>query len=270
MIARQFARDRMSGPGSAAALLAVANLMTPVGAWAEGVGFAVETGAEYTTGDYGGDQTVEELYIPVTATLDLDRVAFRLTIPFLSVKAPELSLIDGPDGQPIVGDGPMTTSSGIGDVLVAVTVYDVLVSQGGELALDLTGKIKFGTADADDGLGTGEQDYVVQADWFGFFSRFTAMGTAGYSFRGDPAGYDLRDTFHVSLGGSYPMRDRLTCGAFFDYRESSVPASDAAQELTGWMSTVVGSRARADIYLIAGFGDSSPDWGAGFSFRTMF
>jgi hypothetical protein len=254
----------------AAALFAVANLVAPVGAWAEGVGFILDAGAEYTTGDYGGDQSVDELYLPITATLDLERVAFRLTVPFLSVKAPALTVIDGPDGQPIVGDGPMVTSSGIGDVLAAVTVYDALVSKDGDFALDLTGKIKFGTADAEEGLGTGEQDYVLQADWFRFFSRFTAMGTAGYSLRGDPIAYDLRDTFHVSLGGSYPLRDRLTCGAFYDYRESSVQNSDAAQELTGWVATGIGTRARADFYVIAGFGDSSPDWGAGLSFRTTF
>jgi len=254
----------------AAALLAAATLFTPAGARAEGVEVSVDAGAEYTTGDYGGDQSVDEFYVPVTATLDLDRVAFRLTVPFLSVKAPALSVIDGPDGQPIVGDGPTVTSSGIGDVQAAVTVYDVLVSKDGDLALDLTGKIKFGTADADEGLGTGEQDYILQADWFRFFSRFTAMGTAGYSFRGDPVGYDLRDTFHVSLGGSYPLQDRVSCGAFYDYRESSVQDSEAAQELTGWVSTGFGARARADFYVIAGFSDSAPDWGAGFSFRTTF
>lgn len=254
----------------AAILFAAAGLTAPVGAWAEGARFSVDAGAEYTTGDYGGDKSVDEFYLPVTATVDLDRVAFRLTVPFLSVQAPELTVINGPDGQPIVGEGPMVTSSGIGDVQAAVTVYDVLVSKGGEFALDLTGKIKFGTADADAGLGTGEQDYALQADWFRFFSRFTAMGTAGYFVRGDPADYDLSDTFYASLGGSYVLQDRLSCGAFYDYRESSVQGSDAAQELSGWVSSGIGARGRADFYVIAGFGDSSPDWGVGLSFRTTF
>jgi hypothetical protein len=254
----------------AAILLAASGLTAPAGTRAEGARFSVDAGAEYTTGDYGGDKSVDELYLPLTATLDLDRVALHLTVPFISVRAPEMTVIDGPDGQPIVGEGPMVTSSGIGDVQAAVTVYDVLVSKGGDFALDLTGKIKFGTADADAGLGTGEQDYALQADWFRFFPRFTAMGTAGYFLRGDPAGYDLNDTFYASLGGSYALRDRLSCGAFYDYRESSVQDSDAAQELSGWVSTGIGKRGRAEFYVIAGIGDSSPDWGAGLSFRATF
>ena len=254
----------------AAILLAAAGLTASVEAWAEGARISVDAGAEYTSGDYGGDQSIDELYMPVTAILDLDRVAFQLTVPFLSVRAPEFTVIDGPDGQPIVGEGPMRTSSGIGDVQAAVTVYDVLVSKGGDFALDLTGKIKFGTADADAGLGTGEQDYALQADWFRFFSQFTVMGTAGYFVRGDPEDYDLNDTFYASLGGSYALKDRLSCGAFYDYRESSVQGSDAAQELSGWVSTGIGARGRADFYVIAGIGDSSPDWGVGLSFRTTF
>jgi hypothetical protein len=254
----------------AAALFAVVNLAASGGAWAEDAHFSLGAEAEYTTGDYGGDKSVDEFYLPVTATLDLDRVEFRVTVPFLSVRAPELTTIDGPDGQPIVGEGPMVTSSGIGDIQAAVTVYDVLVSSDGNFALDLTGKVKFGTADADEGLGTGEQDYALQADWFRFFSRFTAMGTAGYALRGDPEGYDLRDTFYASLGGSYALQDRVSCGAFYDYRESSVQGSDAAQELTGWVSTGVGARGRAELYVIAGIGDSSPDWGGGLSFRMTF
>ena len=93
----------------AAILFAAASLTAPVGAWAEGARFSVDAGAEYTTGDYGGDESVDELYLPVTGTLDLDRIAFHLTVPFLSVRAPELTVIDGPDGQPIVGEGQMVT-----------------------------------------------------------------------------------------------------------------------------------------------------------------
>lgn len=252
--------------GVAAALA----LMTTPTAWPRDAHFELGVGAEYTTGEYGGDAPVDEFYVPVTATLDLDRVALRLTVPFLSVRAPELTMIDGPDGQPIVGEGPTVTTSGVGDVVAAVTLYDAFVTRNGDFALDLTGKVKFGTADADEGLGTGADDYSLQADWFRFFDQFTLMGTAGYSLRGDPQGYDLGDTFYASLGGSYALGRRLSCGAFFDYREAAVIGSESAQELSGWISTGVGDHGRAELYVIGGFGDGSPDWGAGLSFRTRF
>jgi hypothetical protein len=49
-----------------------------------------------------------------------------------------------------------------------------------------------------------------------------------------------------------------------------VPDSDALQELSAWMSTRLGDKGRAQFYVLAGFGDSSPDWGAGLSFSTSF
>jgi hypothetical protein len=251
-------------------LAAVASAAWPGRAVAESPRFSLGVGAEYTTGDYGGDESVDEFYVPVTGTLDLERVTLRLTVPFLSVRAPELTTISGPDGQPIIGEGPIVTESGLGDILASATVFDVLSSSNGDLAMDLTGKIKFGTADEEKGLGTGEQDYSLQADVFRFFDKATLMGTAGYAFRGDPGSYDLDDTLFVSAGASYATSEATSISAFFDFREASVPGSDSLQELSAWVSTRLGANGRAQFYVLAGFGDSSPDWGGGLSFSTRF
>jgi len=252
-------------------VLALALVVVPAGAQADDPRFTLGAGAEYTTGDYGGDESVDEVYVPVMATLELQRVSFRLTVPYLSVRAPELTTISGPDGQPIVGEGPRVTESGLGDVIASVTVFDVLSAAGGDVALDLTGKVKFGTADVDKGLGTGEQDYSLQADLYRFFERSTLMGTAGYVLRGDPEAYDLEDTFFASVGASRVIGDGgLRLGAFFDFREASVPDSDALQELSAWASTRLGKNGRMQFYVLAGFGDSSPDWGGGLSFSGSF
>ena len=249
---------------------AVATTLLPRSARAEDPLFTLGVGAEYTTGDYGGDESVDEFYVPVSATLELERVALRLTVPFLSVRAPELTTISGPDGEPIVGTGPRTTESGLGDVLASITVFDVLTGAGGDLALDLTGKVKFGTADEDKGLGTGEQDYSLQADVYRFFEHSTLMGTLGYSKRGDPAGYDLDDTLFASLGATWAVAEGVRLGAFYDFRQASVPGSDDLHEVSGSLLTRVGEHARAQVYMLAGFSDSSPDWGGGVSLSASF
>jgi hypothetical protein len=251
-------------------LAAIAIASLPGVTAAEAPRFRLGVGAEYTTGDYGGDESVDEFYVPVTGTLDFERVAFRVTVPFLSMRAPEFTTISGPDGQPIVGEGPIVTESGLGDILASATVFDVLANSDGDFALDLTGKIKFGTADEEKGLGTGEQDYSLQADVFRFFDKATLMGTAGYAFRGDPESYDLDDTLFGSVGASFAVSDAASIGAFFDFREASVPDSDSLQELSTWVSTRLGANGRAQFYVLAGFGDSSPDWGGGLSFSTRF
>lgn len=237
---------------------------------AEDTGFSLAVGAEYTSGDYGGEQSVDDVYVPVTGRYETQRLAFRLTVPFLGVRAPEGTYTEGPDGQPIIGEGPTVTESGIGDVLASVTVYDVLVSGSGNVALDLTGKVKFGTADVDKGLGTGEPDFTLQADVFRFFDRFTAVGTLGYTMRGDPDEVDLEDALFVSVGGTLGVASGTRVGLFYDFRQASLPDSDDIQELTASLLQSVGDDWRLQGYLIAGFSDSSPDWGAGVSVIYSF
>jgi hypothetical protein len=102
--------------------------------------------------------------------------------------------------------------------------------------MDLTGKVKFGTADVDKGLGTGENDYTVQADFYKFVDRFTWLGSVGYVFRGDPPAIDLNNAVKASLGGTCRFTPDVMAGLFFDYRESAIPGNDSIQELSGFVS----------------------------------
>ena len=171
--------------------------------------FTLSAGAEYTTGTYGGDTDIEDLYVPFKATLDFRRVSFRLTVPHLSVRAPEGTVITGPGGEPVPGTGDIVTNSGIGDVIGSVTVYDVVRNRRLGFAMDLTGKVKFGTADADKGLGTGENDFTVQADFLKFADRITWIASIGYKFRGQPPDAVLDDAFLASAGGAYITGETL-------------------------------------------------------------
>jgi hypothetical protein len=42
------------------------------------------------------------------------------------------------------------------------------------------------------------------------------------------------------------------------------------QELSAWVSTRMGDHSSAQAYVLAGFGDSSPDLGCGLSFDVRF
>jgi hypothetical protein len=224
--------------------------------------FSLSAGAEYTTGTYGGDADIEDFYVPLKATVDYRRLSFRLTVPYLSVRAPEGTVITGPGGEPIPGTGDIVTNSGIGDVIGSVTVYDVIRNRRLGFAMDLTGKVKFGTADVDKGLGTGENDFTVQADFLKFTDSITWVGSLGYKFRGQPPGASLDDAFLASAGGIYKFSDDTRAGMFFDYRESSIGA-DAAQELSLFVSNRVSADWKLQAYVFKGFSDSSADWGGG-------
>lgn len=230
---------------------------------------SLSVGTEYTTGQYGGDVDIEDIYVPLTATVDYRRLTFRLTVPYLSVNAPEGTIISDPGGEPLPGGGELTTESGLGDIIGSVTLYDVISNRRLGLTMDLTGKVKFATADEDKGLGTGENDYTVQADFFKFAEQLTLLGSVGYRFRGDPTEYDLRDTLIASAGGIYNFAPDLKGGLIFDYRESSISGSDSVQELTGFVSRRLSENWRLQMFLLTGFTDSSPDWGGGFQFKRV-
>ena len=222
----------------------------------------ISAGVEFTSGTYGGDVDIEDTYIPLTTTIDNGRFTFRLTMPYLSMTAPEGTILD-PGGVPLPGTGELITESGLGDIIGSVTIYNVIDSQRLDLVMDLTGKIKFGTADEDKGLGTGENDFSVQADFFKFADQLTLVGSVGYKFRGDPAEYDLDNVLMASIGSIYRFTPEVNGGLFFDYRESAISGTDSVQELSAFVSRRITDDWRLQLYVLTGFTDSSPDWGGG-------
>jgi hypothetical protein len=226
--------------------------------------FTLSAGMDFTSGRYGGDVDIDDFYLPLTATANRARISYRLTVPYLSVRGPEGTLIYDPGAEPQPGSGDIVTESGLGDIIGSVTVYDVFSNPRLGLAIDLTGKIKFGTADEEKGLGTGQNDYSVQADFYKFAEKLTILGSVGYKFRGDPTDVELNDVVTASLGGIYKFTPDVRGGLVFDYRESSISGNDAVQELTGFVSRRINEHWQLQFYALAGFSDSSPDMGVGF------
>lgn len=228
--------------------------------------FQVSVGTEFATGEYGGDRSVDELYVPVTGWYRTDRISLRLTVPYLRVDGPAGTIIEGPGGQPIPGDGPDVTESGLGDVVLGMTLYDAWNNRNGDLALDLGGSVKLGTADEDKGLGTGQTDFTLQADLLKFLPGFTAIGTVGYVFRGDPDAFTLDDGMIASVGGfSNAGSGGMQVGAFLDYRQASYEFNDDRLEalgMLGWRMKGWGAFLTASV----GLSDSAPDWSLGLTF----
>ena len=250
------------------AIAAFVLLSTDGAAQDTGADLHFSTGVEYSTGQYGGPDDIDELYVPFTLRAGFDGVGLRLTVPWLNVTAPNDAFIGDADSEPLPGNGATVSTSGLGDVLGAVTFYDLYVSDKAGVVVDATGKIKFGTADAREGLGTGENDYTVQFDAYQFFDRLTLHAVAGYRFRGDPPGVDLNDVFLASAGGAYlASRDSLV-GIYFDYRQSAIGGIDDIQELSGFASFRLSKAWRMELYVFTGLTDSSTDFGGGILFST--
>jgi hypothetical protein len=240
------------------ALLAVCN----TSAAADNSTLKLSTGAEYITGDFGGTEPVEQLYIPVTTRYTTKRYSFRLTVPYISLTAPTGTVQS--DGTILPGTGPIVTESGMGDVIAGVTYRDAFNSEvASDVAIDFTAKVKFGTADVDKGLGSGENDYTIQTELYKFLDRIMLFGILGYKFRGDPPGVDLNNSLIAYMGGNYRLTPAFRTGVDFYYQEALFSGADDQVELSAFLGYKLSNTQYLRSYLIKGFGDASPDWGVG-------
>lgn len=220
------------------------------------------TGAEYITGNFGGTESVDQLYIPVTTRYTTKRYSFRLTIPYIRLTAPTGTV--GSDGVIIPGTGPIITESGIGDVIAGATYRDAFNTEAhSDVAIDFTAKVKFGTADEDKGLGSGENDYTIQTELYNFRDRLTLFGILGYKFRGDPPGVNLNDSMLALMGGNYRLSSAYRTGLDLYYQEALFSGADDPMELSAFLGYSLSKTQYLRSYLIKGFSDASPDWGVG-------
>src|SRR5688572_6853119 len=169
-------------------------------------------GLHYSQGEYGTPDTTRITSLQATGRYDLDRWIFKLTLPYLYVSG----------GQNVVpGIGAVNRSrgtssaSGMGDVVAAAT-WNAHYDPQSMLGLDLTGKVKLGTADERKGLGTGENDFSFGADLYKSIERMTLFAGLGYTLFGDPPGFRLNDGFYWSLGASWKLPPRESVGVSLD------------------------------------------------------
>lgn len=225
----------------------------------------ISTGFDYSSGDYGESQDTDITYIPVTVRYLKDPWLFKLTVPWIRIKGPGGVIGGGPDGPVVTGGGSQArrTESGLGDVVASVGyALPGLMQQG--TFVEFTGKVKFGTADEDEQLGTGENDYTFQVDVAQQFGAFTPFGTLGYRKTGDSNEFDLEDVFFVSLGAGYKFTPATSAGLIYDFREASSSTSEDPQEIVGYVSHKLSDLWALTAYAATGFSDGSPDANIGF------
>lgn len=220
-----------------------------------GVGF------DYSRGDYGFPQSTEVFSIPLNLSLDKDRWAFKATLPFITIKGPA-SVVTGTGAASGAPARPTTKSeSGVGDAMLSATYHARPVP--GELNVDFTGRVKFGTADEDKGLGTGETDYYGQIDLYQNFGTITPFGTVGYRVLGTNATFQLKDGMYASAGAAFRVSPKTVVGAAYDWRSRIIEGAQNGTDAIAFVSTNPNDRWNVLGYLLTGFNDASPDYGVG-------
>jgi hypothetical protein len=244
--------------------------------------YSFGTGAEYTRGDYGTGSDTSALYVPFTLGYSAEAYGWSLTVPYLSVTGtgevaysrtgvreptqPPTTTTSGPGA----GTGSTSTTtkehteSGLGDVTLSAS-YRPLPGGAKKTSLAITAKIKFATADENRNLGTGENDYALQLE----LGRERMYGYLGYMLIGDTATTDYNDIVYGAIGMSAPA-GRWDIGGEYYAEQAVLEGIDAVSELSVSAGREMGEDNWLKLYLIKGFTDSSPDWGAGVGIRHYF
>lgn len=247
-------------------------------------------GANYFSGKYGTTATTDIWSVPLVFGYDSGPWHFKLTVPYIQVTGtgdvlPGVGKVQntnplglgGGRGNPLMGGGGNTTStsptsttaSGLGDV-VAQASYSVFYDKTSRFGMDLGTKIKFGTADANKGLGTGQNDYGLNLLAYKGWGSWTVFGGMGYTHYGSSQYIKLKNGGDANAGFSFKLSDTDNLGAYYYYRQRISDFGYQQSEVSGFWNHKITSKARLQAYVLTGFTNGSPDWGGGASLKWSF
>jgi hypothetical protein len=252
--------------------------------------FSIGTGANYSSGKYGTATTTDIWSVPFTAAYQTDRWTFKVTVPYTGIRGA---------GNVIPGTGPVnnsnplgrglghvlgggsnpggstsattaaTSASGLGDV-VASAGYTVLSSTDRSFGLDLTGKVKFGTADVNKGLGTGQNDYGLSLDSYKVFGQWTPFGGVGWMSYGSSQYIKLKNGFNANAGVDYRVAGNDHVGMYYSYRQRIAVGGATQSEVATYWNHKFSDSFRLQGYALGGMANGSPDYGVGASVNYTF
>lgn len=250
------------------------------------------SGFNYSSGDYGTSATTKIRTVPLDLGYENGPLTLKLTIPYVDVSGPS-NVIPGVGavkntnlrtraaslGLPFFGGpggGTSTTTAqasgsarGLGDI-VAFASYNVYANADAQFGIDLAGRIKFGTADADKGLGTGENDYGAEVDMYKKFDKVILFGGAGYTKMGSSQYIKLNNVANANAGVSYKFDEADLAGVLFDYHQRASDLSASRREVTLFYNHGFAKAWKTQLYALKGFADGSPNWGAGATLAYSF
>jgi hypothetical protein len=224
-------------------------------------------GVHHSSGDYGTGTTTRITTLAGTARYEAGPWIYKATVPYIKVTG-ENAVIPG-FGRVRGRTGRTRSESGLGDIILSAT-YAAYYDRASTLGIDVTGKLKLGTADEAKGLGTGEHDVAFLVDAYRTFDRVTGFGGVGYHILGDSPALPLDNVWSANLGASYKLDERDSAGAMLEGRQRVAPGGAPQRELTGFFVRKLDRFWKGQAYALIGLANGSPDWGAGLSLARPF
>lgn len=221
----------------------------------------------YSYGKFGTDTTSEFIYAPFSIRRFFSKGDITLVIPSVTVITDRRTTIVGNTAFQTETEtaGEKVTATGLGDVILRGRYY-LVEEQDYVPLIAVTARFKFPTANASQGLGTGEFDHrygvevskFIGASWLIFLD-------GGYTFIGDPDRADgsgtlgLRNQYWYDVGIGYYVTKDLLPSVFFEEYQSLVPGLPNARDVLFSSSYRMSPAWRFNVGVTIGLSDGAPD-----------
>lgn len=249
---------------------------SPVLAWgpAQATGqFTIGDLPAFYQGSFGTNSNLNIFYNSTYFQYQNSTLRLKLTVPELSVSGlPNGATLSGGGvasrGQPSTGTH---SASGIGDIWLAAH-YTAIQNQGLAPSIVPFAKVKFGTASASQGLGTGRNDYefgVGLNDNIG--TRIFPFAHLAYRIVGNPPGDNLQNIWTYNLGSSFEVTPRNIFTTMFSGAQSEQPGySGPADLILAWNYNLTPAGSGIQLFVDKGLTNGSPDYGIGLGGQYVF
>lgn len=251
------------------ALLVAVSFLALAGTAQAEVRLSFSTGVDYSSGEYGGEETTEVVAIPFGARLSVDDWTFRASSSYLEVTGPADISEDGETGEGagiVMRDG---SERGLGDTTISVERAFRRIG-GSPAYVEVSGRARLPSGDEKRGLGVGTVDYAVVTEVGVSGDAGGAYVSTGYRFLGQrDDGPERQDGMQAGVGFWLPAGNRVRVGAFGNWREASVDGNDDPASAGAYVSYRMSERLRVTFTGSGGLSDASPDYVAGIRFNWL-
>ncbi len=259
----------MNGWASKFALVVAVSFLALAGTAQAEVRLSFTTGVDYSSGEYGSEETTEVISVPFGVRLSVDDWTFRASSSYLDVTGPADISEDGETGEGsgiVVREG---SERGIGDTNISVEKAFRRIG-GSDAYVEVSARARLPSGDETRGLGVGTVDYALVTEVGFSGDGGGAYVSAGYRFLGQrDDGPQREDGMQAGVGFWLPAGSRARVGAFGNWREASVEGNDDPATAGAYVSYRMSERLRVTFTASGGLSDASPDYVAGIRFNWL-
>ncbi len=226
-------------------------------------GWTLSTSFSYNNGYYIYNKAVQTYYMNLGMRYNSGNLMISGYVPFIfqndifadstpSDQFQNNHMVDDPNGH--------NYNSGIGDVFL-YGEYRLLQPLRALPTVYVTAQVKIPTSASLSLFSTGEFDFgagLALRQWFGTYYGFI---NGGYLYLGNPPGINYQNPFSFGIGaGKFFSHGRYSVNLYFRTYTEIIDAVEPPRQASLGFSAALSRGTLLSLYLIKGFGESSPDF----------